>query len=344
MHSYNPDYHTQDGALIAQANLARARHRSYALLGRLFREGITRQILPTLERIARLAVLLPERFNEDEAAASYYHLFGFNVFAYEAIFLGSSEDQAPAQLGGETTHGVEQFYRRVGYRTDATDLSVDHIAYEFGLLAHLAAAEAEAWEDQHSEKARQMQQHQAAFLAGHLLRWLPAVSEAIRSQKQPFFSAVAELALDLIEDHAVELASDSLLTAPEDRWLPSPPDLLSDEKTGLREVAHYLTTPALSAIYLSRDTIGVLAQSLELPRGFGSRQQLLENLLHAAVQYDAIERLLLALDEIAAHWERSYETTFVPSLHDFTQPWQEQLAATRRLLQDMARQSAGQRE
>jgi hypothetical protein len=119
-----------------------------------------------------------------------------------------------------------------------------------------------------------------------------------------------------------------------------PPSLLDEQQTGIRELARYLTTPAVCGIYLSRDTLGNIAQHLQLPRGFGSRQQLLENLFHAAAQYDATADLLGALYDIATSWAQEFEDALVESLNGFSDPWQAQAATTCRLLEDMRQRAA----
>jgi len=49
----------------------------------------------------------------------------------------------------------------------------DHVATELAFMAHLAAQEAEAWEDGDVERARSYLAQQDRFLRDHLLAWIP---------------------------------------------------------------------------------------------------------------------------------------------------------------------------
>jgi hypothetical protein len=165
----------------------------------------------------------------------------------------------------------------------------------------------------------------------HLLRWLPALTEAIRSQDDSFYSLMAGLVQDIVHDHAAGLLPG---TSPP-KFLPQPPPLLKERSTRLQDIAAYLADPAISGIYLSRNDMAALARSCRLPSGFGTRQQLLENLLRAAAQYDAMSELLATIDAVAVGWERSYRSAFAPPLDAFTRPWRRNVSATRALLKEL---------
>lgn len=321
---------------MTPAEAALARHHSYALLSRLFLDGLTADLLPTLQHVAELAELLPGSFDGDEAAATHYDLFGLNVFPYEAVFLDSSAQGSAVQLGGPITHSVEQCLREASYAMGSGDASHDHIGHELGYLAHLSGAEADAWQDELAKTAWHIRLRQRDFLREHLLRWLPALCQAIRDQSEPFYAALIDLVLELVQDHALALSGTAAAPSPHNGELPQAPPLLEDEKTGLRQIARFLSVPRLSGIYLSRDAMSALARDLQLPRGFGSRDQILENMFYAAVQYDALDALLGSLDDIASRWDHAYRRAFVPVLQPFVQPWQARVTATRALLQELA--------
>ncbi|MFW6097472.1 MAG: TorD/DmsD family molecular chaperone [Chloroflexota bacterium] len=317
---------------MAPVEAARARHHSYALLSRLFLDGLTSDLLSTLQQIAALAALLPSSIDADEAAATHYDLFGLNVFPYEAAFLDSGPRGSAIQLGGPVTQRVQQQMQASNYTSQAGDASPDHIGHEFGFLAHLSAAEADAWADGRDAIAQRLRLRQRDFLHGHLLRWLPALAQAIRDQAQPFYTALGELALELVQDHTLALPPSEMKASTHTLAAPS----LNDEKTGLRQIARFLSAPTLSGIYLSRDTISAMARDVGVPRGFGGRQQMLENLFRAAVQYDSLDALLHALNVVVLRWQRAYRDAFVADLYPFMQPWQARTSATRALLEEMS--------
>ena len=110
-------------------------------------QGLTAVSLPYLQTIPDVAAVLPADFDEDQAAADHYQLFGFNVFPYQSIFLDPA-----GLLGGSITDEVVRSYSQAGLSVgpagnQATDESPDHLGYELRLMAFLCAAEADAWRD-----------------------------------------------------------------------------------------------------------------------------------------------------------------------------------------------------
>ena len=104
----------------------------------------------------------------------------------------------------------------------------------------------------------------------------------------------------------------------------------------------HLITPAFSGIYLSRYTIGQLARQLELPRGFGNREQMLLNLLRTAVQYESLLQLLNLLQETAVKWQTNYQNliTNYPKSEPFLTPWQNRTQNSQHLLTQIIHQAA----
>ncbi len=95
---------------------------------------------------------------------------------------------------------------------------------------------------------------------------------------------------------------------------------------------------------MSRDEISRLARRHKLPRGFGSRGQMLTNLIKTAVQYDALPQLLAQLNQFV----QAQETTLTqqieafPQLTPFAQIWIERCRHTHQLLQNMSQQAQNQ--
>jgi len=309
---------------LSQSQMALARSRSYALFGRLFLSGLMPDELPYVRAIPELAGTLPETVNEDEAAADYQHLFGFNVFPHESIFLDPA-----GLLGGPVSESVLQSYTRAGYNAGMSSDNADHIGHELNCLAFLCGAEAGAWEDDRPDVARRMVVLQGEFLDQHLLDWLPALVLAIGQQKLPFYSALAALVLDLATSHR----ADPDQGPADDIILPEPPDPLADEQAGLRDIVAYLLTPAYSGIYLARDDIGRLARQQTLPRGFGGRRLMLQNLLRSAANYDTLELLLQDLSELIKGWETAYgDMATDPVLKPFVGAWRTRASGTLTML------------
>jgi TorA maturation chaperone TorD len=312
---------------FSASELALARSRSYALFGQLFLSGLSPEVLSFVQVIPELAGVLPETFDEDEAAADYQHLFGFNVFAHESIFLDPA-----GLLGGPVGEAVLHSFTRAGYDPGTSSDNADHIGHELNCLAFLCGAEAEAWEDDRPNVASRIVLLQKEFLDQHLLGWLPPLALSIRQQNQPFYSALADLALDLATSHRSDTDS-----GPADVFLlPEPPDLLADEQAGLRDIVAYLLTPAYSGVFLARDDIGRLAHRQTLPRGFGGRRQMLQNLLRSAANYDMLEMVLQDLGQLTKGWETAYgEMAADPHMQPFIEIWQARAAGTLALVRAM---------
>jgi hypothetical protein len=175
-----------------------------------------------------------------------------------------------------------------------------------------------------------MRSWQRRFLDGHLLRWLPAVAQAIRQQEQPFYVVLADLTLELALDHRADLGEDMLADLPRFE-LPATPMPLDQDTTGLKEIASFLLTPPYSGLYLGRDDIGRLGAQERLPRGFGERLNMLTNLLRSAAEYDSLPALLAQLQDLTGQWEAAY-AGLPSSMAAIATVWLERIAATRHLL------------
>jgi putative dimethyl sulfoxide reductase chaperone len=319
--------------------LALARGRAYSLFGRLFQHGLNPETTAPVMAIPELAAEIPDldRAHQpdfDRLAADHYALFGLNVFPHESIFL-----DIESTLGGPVTGEVMGFYQQAGFDFIQSGDNPDHVGLELGLLAFLSSAEADAWEDGQALVALRLRELQRRFLDGHLLRWLPGLNLAIRQQGEPFYSALAGLTLELAGEHRSGLAGGSVPDQPGFQ-LPPVLDVLSDEKTGLKEIARYLLTPAYSGLYLSREDISRLASGLGIPRGFGSREQMLTNLLRTAADYEQLPRLVENLGILLESWIEFYAGLCGDErpLDPFAAPWLERLNHTQALLATVSSQ------
>jgi hypothetical protein len=277
---------------LSPADIALARHHGYALLSRLYLDGLTPALLPYVNRIPELAAALPQPFDPDEAAAGHYDLLAHSLFPYEAFFLGSA-----GLLGGEISRRTGEVYERAGYRVATSPAAADpappdHVGHELGFLAFLCAAEA-AGNDE-AAGANHCRSLQQAFFEEHLLRWIAPLAIAIRCQSRPFYTALTNLTLDLLHDHyADRLAGGN--DAPSTFILPDYPELSNDCTSSLNEVVRLLLAPPFGGLFLSRDAIAQTGRRLDLPVGFGGREELLSTLLRSAGQYDAAPAALNAL-------------------------------------------------
>ncbi len=321
---------------LTETDAALARSRAYLLLGRLFLRGVTAEIIDHVHAVEPLAQCLASLGGDgeghvdlDEAAAAHHDVFGFNIFAYESTFLDET-----ARAGGRVTEHVSDFYRDAGFPIVETSESPDHVGVELNFLGFLSKMEAEH-DGADAEAAREFSR---AFLDTHLLRWFRGLRHALGVHGHPFFCALGDVTAELLLEHRRALGAGEGDQG--DQSAPAGSDtrgveLLDDPKTGLRDIAEYLLVPADAGIYLSRASIRALSRTKNLPAGFGTRANMMSNLLRSAADYDGLEHvteaLLAHVDDTRQAW-----LAFADELSDVTGPvadaWIARLDDTEQLL------------
>ena len=258
--------------------VADVRSRGYDALGRVLLHGFDEEAVAWAREVPRLAGLVEQLGSLDELAAEHHRVLELNVFPFEGVFRDPD-----ALLGGAVSEQVDGFYRRAGvYRAGLPLGPADHVGTELMALAFLVGAEADAVED--GVDASPICALQARFLGEHLAAWWPPLAVAIAAQDSPLYAALTELVTAMLVDHCDALGPDECPPSA----LPEPPALLDDPKTGLKDIATFLLTPAWSGWFLSRDEIRRVALSLRLPCGFGNRKQLLTTLFGTAVEHGQV--------------------------------------------------------
>ena len=301
--------------------MTQARHYSYSLFSQLFLEGITAVTLPIVQSIPELAGTLPVAFEPDQAAAEHQAIFGFNVFPFESFFLDKT-----GLIGGSVTEAVARTYREAGFQEESSATSPDHIGHELAFVAHLLSGDESVY-------AHVLL---SAFMQQHLLCWLPSFVLAVYKQGNAFYAALSGLMIALITDHVAELG----LIENAQFQLPAVPTLLQNDKTNLKDISEFLTTPAYCGIYLGREDVARLARQLELPRGFGSRSQMLTNLMKTAVQYEQLPAMITTLQKLLAGWRQKYRELSGenPPVSYYAKLWEERAGETAVLLSQMEHQ------
>ncbi len=261
-------------------SLAIARGRAYDLLGGLFRRGPVR--VDHLRQVAALKEFVPYDANDD-AFAEHYRVLVQEVPPFESVFL-----EPLALLGGVCSSEVRTHMARGGFTPDDSDAEPDHIGTELAYLAHLCGAEADAWHDGLEGVARRLQALQREFLALHLMRWLPALVVALGQVDTGLYVHAGRLVLTMAADHLGE-------GLPEDD-LPELEDILSNERTGLRQVGDFIAVPRNLGALPTPQWIRGVGRGAGAASGFGKRGMLFENLLQTAVRQGRLGALMAELD------------------------------------------------
>ena len=306
--------------------VAQARSKVYDLFSRLYFEGATEELLPVIWAVPELAATLPNPFKPDEAAADYQEVLGFNVFPYGSVYL------EPDRLsGGLFTDAIYHAYRQGGFDVEWTAESADHIGHALAFLSFLSAAEADALEDEVHPEVLRMQRIQREFLDRYLLPWLPVFTYAVERQGQPFYESLASLTREVILEHRRSLGSEEVESYP----LEEPPALLDNPETGLKDIAAYLVTPVWSGLFLSRADIARIGRQKRLPRGFGQRAHMLEDLLRSGFNFDQASALMDQLQKELQTWQSYYqglEDAQIPGLRQVIPRWKERVKQSRQLV------------
>jgi hypothetical protein len=113
--------------------------------------------------------------------------------------------------------------------------------------------------------------------------------------------------------------------------LPDAPPLLDDNSSSLRDIARYLTTPSATGALLTRDDIAALGRQLGVPRGFGSRTDMLESLLRNAAEYGSSEELLKRTSQLFSDKDSALGnlTARFELFAAWVAPWRRRIAHTR---------------
>src|SRR5690606_23168621 len=142
---------------------------------------------------------------------------------------------------------------------------------------------------------------QAAFLADHLLWWLPLFAHAVARHGDGFYAALAALTWELAADHWQDVGG----AADGTRWAPDGGDnapAAPEPAAGgdARRITAHLLLPVRSGLFLSREELARCARRAGLPHGFGDRRQMLTTLLDGAARFDRAAALAAALGEVVA--------------------------------------------
>ncbi len=311
-----------------RARVADARHRAYALVGRLVVDGLVPEVVPAVQALPDLAAAWDAR-DPDHLAAEHHRVLSLEVFPWESVFRGDD-----ARMGGPVEGAVAAAWARAGLSSGRADVAPDHLGMELAHLAWLCAAERDALRDGHPQAADRVRALARSFLSEHVLAWLPAALAAILQSESVPYAAVARLVAELVAHHAAELDA-----APEAPPAVDPGALLDDPRTRLKDVAGWLLVPAKSGVFLSSARIASVAARAGVPAGFGSRLDRLEGVLFAGVDRRALPAVLGALSDELSAWEARYR-----ELAEVGLPcggWRARLVGSRGLLDRVAAATPG---
>jgi len=312
---------------LSEGQQALARSRLYGLLARSFVRGVDARTLAQVEALGWSLGVTTESL--DELAAGHHATFALGVFPYAGVFLDRSAS------AGACADRVRSYYVRAGFTPVLDELCADHLGIELAFLAFVTGAQADAHEDRVPERAAALDRLLAEFLDACVLAYLPALLVAVEGLGSGLWATIAAETLAITAEHRSRLPGP--ITPARLEPATTGAELLADPRTGLLRIAEHLLTPAATGVFLSRADIASLGRQHELPRGFGSRLLMLDNLLRSAVDYGQLPQLLATLDDHLVQRDHTYaRLSEAYDLGPAIAPWREALAATRALLDRLA--------
>lgn len=265
----------------------------------------------------------------DQARALHYEVFFRQMLPVMGLFVSQTKyiDPTIREL-------IIRLYRScdLGWVTGRDDSDGDHIGILFKAVAVLMDDQVVALEQGDEPEARKLAQRHQRLLREYVMPWLPPLYLAIQEVSPGFYAQWLNVILLRLEDERL-IPSPGL-----QRAYVKPFDPMSDPETGLRQIREWLLIPARSGIYITPQTLQQIGQALDLPSGFGGRDQILDSLLRAAGEYDKVGELLAVLADYFDSYADEYERIkfHFPAMTPYITPWQDAAQKTLHSLDKMA--------
>lgn len=269
--------------------------------------------------IPELGQLVSDPLDTAEYSAEFFRLFSLEIMPHESVFRDAS-----GLFSGLILDQVQDFYRSFDHQVLN---NADHIGHELAFMARLCNIEEEG------PGQEKLFSGQGAFLAKHVLSWIPALSLAIGMLDSPFYNELGRLTLAVIDDHLIDLN----VILPHANQTTDPIPASSMDDSSIREIVDYLISPANSGIYLGRTLIKEIGRRHQLPLGFGNRHQMLLNLFRSAGQFESSRVLITELLKATRNWSFGYRdlSKDFPKLSSWIKSWELKTLRTEALLMNM---------
>lgn len=324
------------------------------LVGHFWLEEVQPADIDTIMALPELAQTLAstEAATLTKLAVEYQRLFGFNLPPYESVFIDPS-----VMLMAPATRHVQTLYRQEGWsvpsgmRTGAPD----HLGLELLALADGLA-------DGKRDLVRRL-------YTQHLALWVPPFVLTLRRLvPHAFYAALGDLTLDLIlttmPGDSLPAGSDPFPTLPPPPSYKSSHDHLnfesgndalgiggeeheedfylslsqnSSDSLNLQDLVKRLLPPRAAGLYLAREDMARIGQTLQAPGVMGERQRMLTSLFRFAGQYGLVSTLFDQLLQILAETDLAYRDLVeeYPAWSGYGEAWCDRLAGTQAMLAEL---------
>ena len=153
-----------------------------------------------IEALRTSGLPLPLPPDLDALARDYTRLFGGLLPGYGLEPPFESVWRGERRVMGEATQEVMAAYAEAGGQlTEAAGLPPDHVGLELSFLAYLMQSRDEALEQGDAEAAQKAAAAEEAFLADHVLQWVPDLCQAVEAaDPEGFYGTLAALLYDYL--------------------------------------------------------------------------------------------------------------------------------------------------
>jgi hypothetical protein len=269
--------------------------------------------------LSRLSSIVGHEVSDDDLATEHFSLFGRDHFLWHSYYL--SDDR---MIGGDIAERYLLCYQKHEIEPNCSE-DPDH-------LAHIFAALGIACETKNAMAIRE--------ITHHMIEFWPFIKRGVTEHANSENSVFLPLVLWIEE--LLKLTEEIISGAPRfERNLTqeSAKDLkLDNEKTSLKDISIWFATPANCGINLTPSTLQLFSQVHNIPKGFGSRWQIIENLFTSLSSYKKLPEFMDFLDKEVEQTEQFFDNCTVKGC-GASKIWQDKWLNSRHAISQLRKQT-----
>lgn len=273
----------------------------YALLSRAFAGNIIAKDLPIITEVTEMPISV------EDFGIEHFSTFGRELFLWHSFY--TSQER---MIGGPTTELYALCYKNHAIDFHSTE-QADHIATIFECIGAACSKK-------------------DAMAISELSRLTIQFWPFILNDLQKYCTQSIFLPMALWADELLKLCLELTASTPPNitnHQLDSKELGLNDKETGLADIAKWFATPANCGINLTPRAIKAFSSQENIPHGFGSRWQIIENLLTGLSDYGRLGEFWNHIEAIVQSTQFSFETysqTHFQPQNTWHHRWQANLA------------------
>lgn len=283
---------------------------TFKLLGELILGPPSFDFIKNLETL-KISVI--NQWDNDEIASEHYSLFGLTVFPFSHYYLSESRN-----FGGDFDDELISLYFE--YNFDFNKLSYGMGATHLGTLLLFV---------DHLNNLKKFHELRK-FLSNELLSWFKVFANSVEESDSFIFKPVISLTHDKLIDLWISLnGPENLEEINFYQHKFKIDDFMQDEKTSIQDISNFLITPSLCGVFISKPMISKIAQTLNIPIGFGDRSLLINDLFREAINYEVMDQLISILESYLDFQKQKFISVNISSISNY---WIDKIEMAKELL------------